>query len=771
MPVPSIRRLTAIGISLLLLACGDGRVGGDGKPAAGMAVESTARRASVEEDGREILIQQLYLTFLGRPADPDGLRYFKDRLQAGNLPATLSGLSAAYSSDKSARALLSMFADSAESKALYNGNTPALIAAVYRQTFNRDAEALGLQFWLMSISNGGNDQASAVLNIVSSAQGSDLETFQNKLRAARNFTTAVDTPERRKLYDDMGSNALVRDMIGLVHSQSKDAEMTGDAEDAIATLSKQGGYVVQDGYVEVPASERNILLLVAANQLALQRDRLDRLATVLASDLNRRSGQFGPNWKVQVAQAANTIDAVRAQLTGKAGAILIGAVMVPSYGDLGDGNTVPMLDAYRVPNCTRYKFPIGTIVTEPTPGSDQYWLDTEDPACRNGMTVSLLRGRSMVTEYIDLAVKLDQMISYHSAAGKQDAEWLPKYEHVSAISAYGNDAIPQSELYWNDIPLYTAQQVSYFNQGTATDRLAKFLGCAGSMAEMCSVNLHGTSGAVSFQGQDQTTGTYSNDSVWLSALDVQSKVINAKFIDLQSCSTQDFFQANSMGTSLLMSGRTMLTLGSTAVSIVSNWYEKTAVEEHYQSLSFGATFAEAFAGKMDNTPLNFQGDPFITLRPKPQGALPKLVVNGKHYNSHPAIVRMSFGDSEKLGMVRKSITLSNRGSADLNLRMSIFVDDVTSTLKVNPPEGASWSGQGFSRESPDVVTRSGFGKVGDKIHVVKPGASIELVLAFQPTTNLGNKVTALGRYTGKYEFYSNDPDSPRIILELKGNAR
>ena len=72
---------------------------------------------------------------------------------------------------------------------------------------------------------------------------------------------------------------------------------------------------------------------------------------------------------------------------------------------------------------------------------------------------------------------------------------------------------------------------------------------------------------------------------------------------------------------------------------------------------------------------------------------------------------------------------------------------------------------------PAATSESGFGNVGNLVHVVEPGAVLHLRLGFEPIVDSDTGKPVLGMYTGKYELYANDPEAPRIILELKGNAR
>ncbi|MGB9110478.1 MAG: DUF4214 domain-containing protein, partial [Telluria sp.] len=145
------------------------------------------------------LAQQLYLAFFGRPADPAGLAFYVDALAKSGAPQDLRSLADAYGRDAGIRTLVNGLSGSAEARALYGDDPPRLIAALYRNGFNRDADPEGYAYWLDTIRNQRLDPAAAVLSILAGAQGSDLATFQRKVEASTMFTASVDTPAGRAL--------------------------------------------------------------------------------------------------------------------------------------------------------------------------------------------------------------------------------------------------------------------------------------------------------------------------------------------------------------------------------------------------------------------------------------------------------------------------------------------------------------------------------------------------------------------------------------------
>ncbi len=731
---------------------------------------SATRYAVASSPSYTSVMQQLYVGFFGRPADPGGLAWYAGMLEGLKAPSDLPALAAAYDHDPQVRALIDTLSNSPEARTLHGDSAAQLIAAVYRQGFNRDADAGGLDFWTRAIATQGLNRAAAVIHILAGAQGSDLATFQRKADAATRFTSAADIPANRALLSGLGSNALVRDKLAVVHSNSSAADIQDMIDESLAALSAQGGYIVRDGYLEVPGGSRKLVLLVAPSQASTLRARLDTLAAVLAADLNGRSGEYGPRWNVVVRESAATVQQVREQLKDVDGAILVGQVPVPTTTDLANGETIPQLAPYILPFCSRYQLPAGAAVTETRPGSDHIWAHSEDRACRNGITVGVLRGTSQAAQHTQLSAKLDQMIAYHRARDISNTSWSPDYRHTEALWHRMDFERDDPIRWWDNIPLYGAGQLSYLREGSGAQRLAAFRACLAADAEMCTFNGHGSRGLVISEGPDPVRDFYSSDAVPFTASELAGSAVNAKFVHLMSCSTQNFLQPDSFGSTILATGKTLLVLGAGAVVITTNDADKGFVQSIYQTLSYGATFAEAMAGKLNASVHILQGDPFISLRPKPAGPQPRLVIDGKHHNRHPALEELAFGDSHQGAKTFRTLSITNPGNADLRLRLAIMPQNVTSTGRGIVVEGESTGGLGFTLEAPAATDISGFGNVGNIVHVVPPGGTLRLQLGFMPYTSSRTSAMVTGSYTGTYEIYSNDPQSPRVVFEMRGNA-
>jgi len=128
-------------------------------------------------------VQKLYIAYYQRPADPAGLRYWSQVIEA-------NGGDAASAVDA--------FATSTEANDLYGTINATSIAtvvkAIYAALFNRtvaDADD-GLKFYVDGFNAGTYTAGSIALNVLSGAGGVDAVALQNKLTVANLFTKVVD---------------------------------------------------------------------------------------------------------------------------------------------------------------------------------------------------------------------------------------------------------------------------------------------------------------------------------------------------------------------------------------------------------------------------------------------------------------------------------------------------------------------------------------------------------------------------------------------------
>ena len=122
-------------------------------------------------------VQNIYLAYYGRPADPAGLVYWETQLLNAN--GNLS-------------TIINAFATSAESTSLYGGlSTTQQVSAIYQALFGHQPDLAGLAYYVNGITTGTFTLGSVALNIFNGAAGTDATILAQKVAYSAAFTTAV----------------------------------------------------------------------------------------------------------------------------------------------------------------------------------------------------------------------------------------------------------------------------------------------------------------------------------------------------------------------------------------------------------------------------------------------------------------------------------------------------------------------------------------------------------------------------------------------------
>lgn len=182
------------------------------------------------------VVQQLYMSYFGRPADFYGLQNFSAQLDAMGAPKTFAGVQAAVGADAAGTTALSKlvntFSNSAESVALYGSDNSQIgvskfVEAIYMNVLGRPADLAGFNFWVAAITSGTLSKANAAAAISqaatanTSAQGMlDAQTVANKVAVATAFTAALDTPAELNAYSGDAAAAAGRGLLAGVNSST-----------------------------------------------------------------------------------------------------------------------------------------------------------------------------------------------------------------------------------------------------------------------------------------------------------------------------------------------------------------------------------------------------------------------------------------------------------------------------------------------------------------------------------------------------------------------
>jgi hypothetical protein len=142
-------------------------------------------------------IQQLYVAYFNRPADPVGLKFWADNIAAGK--ATTADVAKAFSAQ-------------AEYTAAFKDMTNAqIVNQVYMNLFSRSSAGdTGADFWVKGLENKTITIADVVTAVAAGAQGTDKTAFANKVTAAGSFTAALDTQAEINGYAGDDANAIAK---------------------------------------------------------------------------------------------------------------------------------------------------------------------------------------------------------------------------------------------------------------------------------------------------------------------------------------------------------------------------------------------------------------------------------------------------------------------------------------------------------------------------------------------------------------------------------
>lgn len=239
------RRIASPLILTLLAACGDASP----PPSTGMqqsrSLMTTTASAPVAADYHRV-VQQIYVGYFGRPADVGGLDWHAKVLLAAGAPLDIAGIARAYDGNAALRAEIDSFGTSAESTALYPGDNGQFIDALYRNLFNRPADDAGKAFWVRALDDKLMTRASAAIQLMSGAGGSDVGIIANKTSAAGAFTGLLATTVQQQGYSGLAADAVARGMLAQVGGATDlagfDATIRSTIHELAASIAASKGW-------------------------------------------------------------------------------------------------------------------------------------------------------------------------------------------------------------------------------------------------------------------------------------------------------------------------------------------------------------------------------------------------------------------------------------------------------------------------------------------------------------------------------------------------
>lgn len=191
----------------------------------------------------ETEVQQLYIAYFGRPADPNGLANFSAALQADHAPTDIASLAQAYGSNTALKNLIDSFGTSAESQALYGaGSTTDFVSAIFQNVLGRAPAQSGLTFWVNAIDSGSLTRADAALAIMAGAQANttvqgqiDAALVANRVTVAQDFTATVDA----SIYAGPAAAAGARTLLATITSGTDLSNIQGTISITIANFTNE----------------------------------------------------------------------------------------------------------------------------------------------------------------------------------------------------------------------------------------------------------------------------------------------------------------------------------------------------------------------------------------------------------------------------------------------------------------------------------------------------------------------------------------------------
>lgn len=211
--------------ALLLAACsGDNTSTGSDSVAQSRQLQRDVKSTATSASQYATVVQQLYVSYFGRPADPTGLSNFETSLLNAGAPNDIQSLATAYSTNATVKSLIDSFGTSTESKNLYgSGTTTAFVTAIFQNVLNRAPQSSGLSFWVNAIDTGTLSQGNAALSIMAGAltnttsQGQlDAQLINNRLTVAGYFTGQVTSQNAVASYSGSAAATSARTMLGAV---------------------------------------------------------------------------------------------------------------------------------------------------------------------------------------------------------------------------------------------------------------------------------------------------------------------------------------------------------------------------------------------------------------------------------------------------------------------------------------------------------------------------------------------------------------------------
>ena len=225
------RFVTLAALAALLAGCG----AGNDEPARAQMAQPRIKQAGSTAADYATVVQQLYIAYFGRPADPAGLTNFENQLLQLGAPTDVGDLAAAYGSNPALAELIDSFGLSTESQKLYGGSTTAqFVSAIFSNVLGRQPASAGSTFWVSAIDSGATSKGDAALSIMAGAFANttnptqaqlDVELIDNRVSVAASFTGDVSSQNAVSSYAGAAAALSARQLLAQVGSNTAPSAM------------------------------------------------------------------------------------------------------------------------------------------------------------------------------------------------------------------------------------------------------------------------------------------------------------------------------------------------------------------------------------------------------------------------------------------------------------------------------------------------------------------------------------------------------------------
>jgi len=317
------------------------------------------------------------------------------------------------------------------------------------------------------------------------------------------------------------------------------------------------------------------------------------------------------------------------------------------------------------------------------------------------------------------------------------------------------DFAPTAARVFQEHPLFDSEQIEVQQSLSPHDQKNGWLDALASERDIVSLNVHGWSRGVQFQGPEE------HDFLNFYSPDLEDIRVRARVIDMSSCSVGKFTTPDYMAGKLLFAGDTLLVNAFPEITLVAGSAAETKFRNHYRALGLGRSFADTYRHYFSGTPGHFFGDPTIRLRdftlPKDR---PRLIVDDDHFTDffdH----RFNFGAVKRGEIKEHDLRIANTGTEDLVL-WGWWRGTYTNANGglIEGPQGLKFTLPNLRPPTADFYFELR----------VPPGTSTPLTFAFEPGVNKDQNHPVESTYTSVFRIYTNDPISPAFRVFVRGRA-